>query len=161
MIKVRPLQEKTWNDKTFWEVEANHEGVAVKASIWPPFPTQFVVGQEVEINGTLSQNAKGYWSIKTNPMGSRPGWAGKENQVKAAQERKEKSIDKFADRKETNILLSSVQRDATLLTTTRLAGQPTTRSAMAEEWLYWKKWLLENRPTEELLEEVEINNILK
>lgn len=95
-MKVTPLNEKVWNDKKFWEVEAEHEGATVKASIWPPFPTQFIPGQEAEINGTLTQNAKGYWSIKTNPMGTRPGWAkSKSAEIKEAQDRKEESISYF------------------------------------------------------------------
>lgn len=77
MLKVLPLQEKTWQDKKFWELQVEVNGEVVKASLWPPHGYTFVAGVEQEIEGTLSKNDKGYWSIKCGNMGPRPAWKNK------------------------------------------------------------------------------------
>ena len=88
--------------------------------------------------------------MKKDNWGSRPPWANKESgAVKAANITKE-SVEKTLDRKELSITLAAIQRDATLLATTRVvAEQPITREMLASEWLYWKQWLINNRPNEE------------
>lgn len=141
-MKITPINEKTWQDKKFWEVTTEHEGVTVNASIWPPFPVPLVLGQEVEIAGTMTKNSKGYWTIKTNPMGAKPAWAKKEGAIDKAMEKKEASIGRFQDNKEYSIKVASTMNKAVELAIAESKNPNFTE--LESNILKWRKWLWSN-----------------
>jgi hypothetical protein len=55
---------------------------------------------------------------------------------------RENGIQRTLDRKEEGIAISSTARDATLILTTFYKDLK--ESEIKENWLYWRKWLLQN-----------------
>lgn len=124
------------------------------SKVFPGFD-EIQAGRDVEGELWTSSTGKHYLFPPKVGMGTKPAWAKKAGDITKAMETKQANITASMDRKELSILLSSVQRDATLLTTTALSGRNPSRQELAQEWNYWKSWLLENHPTESDLSEVE------
>lgn len=143
-MKITPIQEKQWKDKTFWEVTTVHEGQTIKASLWPPFASTLSVGQEVEVEGTLVQNDKGYWTIKGNPMGKRPDWAKRDPK---AEEKRQENMKELQDRKSDSIAyFNSVNSAITLIGqlgyTQRDVREDDNGGALKNQIIFWRDWFL-------------------
>jgi len=64
--------------------------------------------------------------------------------IAKAQETKRKDIETAQESKQTAIEISSTFRDATAITIAYYAGKPFTDIEFKNEWLKWRKWLVDN-----------------
>ena len=114
-----------------------------KGEVFPDFD-KIMTGHTLQ--GTFWTSLKGkHYLFAPKPAtgasgGSQRGSAGG---IKAAQERKETSINKSMDRKEESIALASSMRDATLISTTLYKDAGMSDDEFKVKWRSWQKWLFD------------------
>ena len=103
---------------------------------------ELVVGYPLDPN-MLTFDGK-YLNLTDPDKGIKRPYTGKKSNasITKAMERKEQSIEKFADKKEFSIMVSGTARDATLILTTLFPIHDT--GNWQEKWLEIRQWLLEN-----------------
>lgn len=119
-------------DATIWETDKDNK-------VFPGF-ADLKPGHVFEGNPWKSPTT-GKTSIYPPKPAPVRGTGGGANVAKAM-ERKEKSIEKFQDSKESSIKLAGAMRDAVQLAIAELEGKD--KSALAQRILNWRNWIIEN-----------------
>jgi hypothetical protein len=65
-MKIKDITKKSWNDKTFWEVELAD---GTKGSCWQPEFASYQIGQDVEFEVTKDAKNNNRFRLKTGNKG--------------------------------------------------------------------------------------------
>lgn len=143
-MQIKNLENKNWQNKSYKTFNTTKDGEEIKVSAWPSETNKEWFDSIVEganIEGVLTKNEKGYWSLKSALT---PPKFYKKPDIAQAQETKHQHIQEAQDNKEMSIKVSSTFRDATMLTIASFEGKQPTEREMKEQWLKWRVWLYEN-----------------
>lgn len=118
---------------TIWRTDKNNV-------MFPGFDT-IMTGMSIEGNLWVSPQGKAtLYPPKPQTPNTGPSGASKGG-IKAAQERKESSINKSMDRKEESIAFAASFRDATLISITLYKDKDVSDDEFKIRWHSWQEWL--------------------